>query len=172
MIDAVSSKLFLGPRPSLATMLNGRMLVQIGTYNANLQGNKGLPQNLVDWLVPSLDVSNFLANNRTAPDIVAIGFQELLPLPLGSEYESCFQVGRATTSNVFSASGPMFEARRTPSLYGRALIRVPHSRVLTTPRLAWPLGGTSRVGMNPPVLHQSITAYSQPSIFPTNSLLP
>lgn len=78
-------------------MLNGRILVQIGTYNANLQGNKGLPQNLVDWLAPSLEVSNFLANNRTAPDIVAIGFQELLPLHLGSEYESYFWVGRATS---------------------------------------------------------------------------
>jgi hypothetical protein len=66
-------------------MLNERILVQIGTYNANLQGSQGLPQNLVDWLAPSLKVTNFLVNNRTAPDIVAIGFQELLPLHLGSE---------------------------------------------------------------------------------------
>ena len=85
MIDAVGSKLQLGPCPSLDAMLNGRVLVQIGTYNANLQGNKGLPQDLVDWLAPSFEVSNFLANNRTAPDIVAIGFQELLPLHLGCE---------------------------------------------------------------------------------------
>lgn len=97
MIDAVSSKFQLRLLPSLVTMLNGRILVQIGTYNANLQGSKGLPQNLVDWLAPSLEVSNFLANNRAAPDIVAIGFQELLPLHLASEYESYFQVGRATS---------------------------------------------------------------------------
>ncbi len=105
MIDAVSSKFQLRLRSSLATMLNGRVLVQIGTYNANLQGSKGLPQNLVDWLVPSLEVSNFLANNQSAPDIVAIGFQELLPLHLASEYESCFQVARATSPllNAFSA---------------------------------------------------------------------
>ncbi|CCA73305.1 related to inositol polyphosphate phosphatase-Laccaria bicolor [Serendipita indica DSM 11827] len=64
-------------------MLNNRVTVQIGTYNANLQGHEGLPQNLVDWLVPSLKVSSFLANMRTAPDIVAIGFQELLPLQFG-----------------------------------------------------------------------------------------
>lgn len=64
-------------------MLDNRVVVQIGTYNANLQGHKGLPQNLVDWLAPSLTVSTFLSNMRTAPDIVAIGFQELLPLQLG-----------------------------------------------------------------------------------------
>ncbi|KAG8794031.1 hypothetical protein FRC17_008344 [Serendipita sp. 399] len=64
-------------------MLDNKITVQIGTYNANLQGHKGLPQNLVDWLQPSLTVSQFLANTRTAPDIVAIGFQELLPLQLG-----------------------------------------------------------------------------------------
>jgi hypothetical protein len=64
-------------------MLDNGVVVQIGTYNANLQGHNGLPQNLVDWLAPSLHVSTFLANTRTAPDIVAIGFQELLPLRLG-----------------------------------------------------------------------------------------
>lgn len=86
-------------------MLNGRVLVQIGTYNANLQGSKGLPQNLVDWLVPSLEVSNFLANNQAAPDIVAIGFQELLPLHFAREYELYFQVARTTSPmlDAFSA---------------------------------------------------------------------
>ncbi|KAG8819269.1 hypothetical protein FRC19_009988 [Serendipita sp. 401] len=64
-------------------MLENKITVQIGTYNANLQGHEGLPQNLVDWLQPSLTVSQFLGNTRTAPDIVAIGFQELLPLQLG-----------------------------------------------------------------------------------------
>ncbi|KAI6132129.1 inositol polyphosphate phosphatase [Pisolithus croceorrhizus] len=44
-----------------------RLLVQIGTYNTNLQAGAGLPQDL----------------NPRAPDIVAIGFQELLPLHLG-----------------------------------------------------------------------------------------
>ena len=105
MIEAVSSKFQLGLHSSLTTMLNGRVLVQIGTYNANLQGSNGLPQNLVDWLVPSLEVSNFLANNHAAPDIVAIGFQELLPLRFAREYEVYFQVVRATSPmlNAFSA---------------------------------------------------------------------
>lgn len=60
-----------------------RLLVQIASYNTNLQGVAGLPQDLVDWLAPTLQVSHFLAKERRAPDIVAVGFQELLPLHLG-----------------------------------------------------------------------------------------
>jgi len=60
-----------------------RLLVQIGTYNTNLQGGLGLPQDLVDWLSPTLQVSSFLSRQRRAPDIVVVGFQELLPLHLG-----------------------------------------------------------------------------------------
>jgi hypothetical protein len=63
-----------------------RVLVQIASYNTNLQGILGLPQDLVDWLAPTLQVSKFLANERRAPDIVAVGFQELLPLHLGRQY--------------------------------------------------------------------------------------
>ncbi|KAA1471206.1 DNase I-like protein [Dentipellis sp. KUC8613] len=58
-------------------------LVQLASYNTALQGLHGVPQDLVDWLSPTLDVSNFLARVPTAPDIVAVGFQELLPLHLG-----------------------------------------------------------------------------------------
>lgn len=64
-----------------------RLLVQIATYNTNLQGVLGLPQDLVDWLAPTLQVSSFLSKERRAPDIVAVGFQELLPLHLGRELE-------------------------------------------------------------------------------------
>lgn len=60
-----------------------RLLVQIASYNTNLQGVLGLPQDLVDWLSPTLQVSSFLSKERRAPDIVAVGFQELLPLHLG-----------------------------------------------------------------------------------------
>lgn len=60
-----------------------RLLVQIGTYNTNLQAGRGLPQDLVDWLAPSLQVSSFLSSEHRAADIVVIGFQELLPLHLG-----------------------------------------------------------------------------------------
>jgi hypothetical protein len=60
-----------------------RLLIQVGSYNTNLQGGAGVPQDLVDWLVPTLQVSSFLSKTQRAPDIVAIGFQELLPLHLG-----------------------------------------------------------------------------------------
>ncbi|KAF9454631.1 DNase I-like protein [Macrolepiota fuliginosa MF-IS2] len=60
-----------------------RLQVQIASYNTNLQGVLGLPQDLVDWLAPTLQVSHFLTPDRRAPDVVAVGFQELLPLHLG-----------------------------------------------------------------------------------------
>jgi hypothetical protein len=63
------------------------VLCLIATYNTNLQGNRGLPQDLVDWLTPTLHVSKFLGDThkkkRRAADLVAVGFQELLPLHLG-----------------------------------------------------------------------------------------
>ena len=65
---------------------NQRLLVQIATYNTNLQAERGLPQDLVDWLAPTLQVSRFLAREPRAPDIVVVGFQELLPLHLGCEF--------------------------------------------------------------------------------------
>ncbi|KAI9446488.1 Endonuclease/exonuclease/phosphatase [Lactarius indigo] len=60
-----------------------RLLVQIASYNTALQGLHGVPQDLVDWLSPTLKVSNFLSRGGRAPDIVAVGFQELLPLHQG-----------------------------------------------------------------------------------------
>ncbi|KAG9318822.1 Endonuclease/exonuclease/phosphatase [Chiua virens] len=63
--------------------MNERLLVQIGSYNTSLQAGPGLPQDLVDWLAPTLQVSSFLSKEQRAPDLVAIGFQELLPLHLG-----------------------------------------------------------------------------------------
>ena len=65
------------------TLHNEQLLVQIASYNTNLQGLLGLPQDLVDWLSPTFQVSSFLSTERRAPDIVAVGFQELLPLHLG-----------------------------------------------------------------------------------------
>ncbi|KAJ1310455.1 hypothetical protein OPQ81_007188 [Rhizoctonia solani] len=62
------------PEPSDSRSL----IVQIASYNTNLQGYQGVPQNLVDWLVPTLSASH----SRETPDIVAVGFQELLPLHL------------------------------------------------------------------------------------------
>ncbi|KAI0345315.1 skeletal muscle/kidney enriched inositol 5-phosphatase [Trametopsis cervina] len=64
-------------------MSDNRLLVQIASYNTNLQAERGVPQDLVDWLAPTLQVSSFLSREPRAPDIVAVGFQELLPLHLG-----------------------------------------------------------------------------------------
>ncbi|KAJ4487749.1 inositol polyphosphate phosphatase [Lentinula aciculospora] len=60
-----------------------QLLIQIASYNTALQGSTGLPQDLVDWLSPTLQVSSFLSHSPRGPDIVAVGFQELLPLHLG-----------------------------------------------------------------------------------------
>ncbi|KAI0699673.1 Endonuclease/exonuclease/phosphatase [Cytidiella melzeri] len=60
-----------------------RLLVQIASYNTNLQAERGVPQDLVDWLAPTFQVSSFLAREPRAPDVVAVGFQELLPLHMG-----------------------------------------------------------------------------------------
>ena len=65
-----------------------RLLVQIASYNTALQGLRGVPQDLVDWLSPTLKVSNFLSRQPRAPDIVAVGFQELLPLHQGRMYRT------------------------------------------------------------------------------------
>lgn len=65
-----------------------KLLVQIASYNTALQGFRGVPQDLVDWLSPTLKVSNFLSRGRRAPDIVAVGFQELLPLHQGCMYSA------------------------------------------------------------------------------------
>lgn len=67
-------------------MASERLLVQIASYNTNLQAERGLPQDLVDWLAPTFQVSRFLAREPRMPDIVAVGFQELLPLHLGCEH--------------------------------------------------------------------------------------
>jgi len=58
--------------------------VLIASYNTALQGNKGLPQDLVEWLTPALSPTHDLPpEDQEPPDFVAVGFQELLPLQLG-----------------------------------------------------------------------------------------
>jgi hypothetical protein len=76
----------------MSTGVADKLLVQIASYNTDLQGNSGLPQDLVDWLAPTLTVSSFLSHHRQAPDIVAVGFQELLPLHLGRTYNFLFKL--------------------------------------------------------------------------------
>lgn len=82
--------------------LPDRLLVQIASYNTNLQGVLGLPQDLVDWLAPTLQVSNFLFHQQRAPDIIAVGFQELLPLHLGRTSSSFVP---SFSSDIYTVSG-------------------------------------------------------------------
>lgn len=77
-----------------------RLLVQTASYNTNLQGDSGVPQDLVDWLSPTLQVSSFLAKEPRAPDIVAVGFQELLPLHLACK--STFTSSALSTPDIHS----------------------------------------------------------------------
>lgn len=87
----------LSTRPPEMTA-NDKLVVQIASYNTNQQGDTGLPQDLVDWLSPTLEVSSFLTHDRQAPDIVAVGFQELVPLHLGRTSVPSFIFGNSTRS--------------------------------------------------------------------------
>ncbi|KAJ3895721.1 inositol polyphosphate phosphatase [Lentinula edodes] len=74
-----------------------QLLVQIASYNTALQGSTGLPQDLIDWLSPTLQVSSFLSHSPRGPDIVAVGFQELLPLHLGLSGASKFVIDQRSS---------------------------------------------------------------------------
>jgi hypothetical protein len=60
--------------------------VQVGTFNCNLQGASSAAPDLTHWLVPTIGekseeyVQDANADGRSAPDLYAVGFQELLPL--------------------------------------------------------------------------------------------
>ena len=54
---------------------------------------------LVDWLSPTLQVSKFLSGGKRAPDMVAVGFQELLPLHRGRAYPNVIHLRARLTPN-------------------------------------------------------------------------
>jgi hypothetical protein len=85
-----------------ASSSSGRLLVQIASYNTALQGFRGVPQDLVDWLSPTLKVSKFLSREPRAPDIVAVGFQELLPLHQGRMYQTYSPLAHPVLAGMIS----------------------------------------------------------------------
>jgi hypothetical protein len=84
-----------------ADPISDRLLVQIASYNTALQGFRGVPQDLVDWLSPTLKVSKFLSRQPRAPDIVAVGFQELLPLHQGCMYRTALLLFDSSRLSVY-----------------------------------------------------------------------
>lgn len=70
------------------TSASAALRIQLATYNFNLQGTANPFPNFQSWLVPTLSETrneyslSSLTQGRDAPDIYAVGFQELLPLRL------------------------------------------------------------------------------------------
>lgn len=92
------------------------LLVQIASYNTNLQGVLGLPQDLVDWLSPTLQVSKFLSGGKRSPDIIAVGFQELLPLHIGRMYVRSSPLNYANFVFITISCRPIKSRSRQPRL--------------------------------------------------------
>jgi hypothetical protein len=57
------------------TTSDERLLVHLASYNTNVQPDHALPNDLADWL-------QAVQHTARPADIIAIGFQELLPLHL------------------------------------------------------------------------------------------
>lgn len=76
-------------RQSISVPSIDPLRIQIGTFNCNLQGSSSSSPDLTHWLVPTISEKSDDYNistevdGRPAPDIYAIGFQELLPLQDG-----------------------------------------------------------------------------------------
>lgn len=64
-------------------MVSPKYRVQCCTYNGHLLGLKlGSNPNLTAWLIPTLAEGSLEHLNSSPPDIVAVGFQEMIPLHL------------------------------------------------------------------------------------------
>ncbi|MCO5583286.1 hypothetical protein L7F22_037196 [Adiantum nelumboides] len=102
--------------------------VQVASFNCNLQGSSAVAPDLSHWLVPTLSEKDarFVAvdekQGRPAPDIYAVGFQELVDLPDG-----------------FSGNAAMLSAIKRTDLAIRRAIRP--QAATTRPDGMYPPGG-------------------------------
>lgn len=110
-----------------ASASHAPLRVQVGSYNFNLQGTTVPFPNLQSWLVPTLSetrteyTSTSMSAGRDAPDIYAVGFQELLPLHM-----------------AFADSTRAYEVREHTSREIRRAVR--HHAAVTRPDGMYPSG--------------------------------
>lgn len=98
--------------------------VQIGTFNCNLQGSSSASPDLTHWLVPTLSEKNSAYNTnpnsdgRQAPDLYAVGFQELLPLSDGfADNVSAREAINKTDQSIRRAIRPQSALTRSDGRY-------------------------------------------------------
>lgn len=98
--------------------------VQIGTFNCNLQGSSSTSPDLTHWLVPTVSEKSTAyttspnVDGRTAPDIYAVGFQELLPLHDGfANNERAHEAINKTDRSIRRAIRPQSALTRKDGKY-------------------------------------------------------
>ena len=83
-------------------MPSPRFRVQCCTYNGHLTGHKS-EDDITSWLIPTLDEGSDDYTSDEPPDIVAIGFQEMIPLVCLSASVTVSQHGLTTPLRSTSA---------------------------------------------------------------------
>jgi phosphatidylinositol-bisphosphatase len=98
--------------------------VQIGTFNCNLQGSSSVSPDLTHWLVPTISEKSAAYNTtsdqdgRTAPDLYAVGFQELLPLHDGfANNGAAYEAITKTDRSIRRAIRPQAALTRKDGMY-------------------------------------------------------
>ncbi|KDN44124.1 DNase I-like protein [Tilletiaria anomala UBC 951] len=120
--------------------------VQIGTFNYNLRGSSQYDTpDLQPWLIPTVEEDpdsgySTTGGPRDAPDIFAVGFQELMPLHMGFlGTGSLFSTGNSSSSDE-EGGGAAGQVLRDTDTEIRRAVR-PHSAVVSGDGLYPPGGG-------------------------------
>ncbi|UZJ57131.1 hypothetical protein CBS101457_006451 [Exobasidium rhododendri] len=113
-------------RQSMSAPDNGALRIQIGTFNCNLQGSSSASPDLTHWLVPTISEKNLSystasdsnSDGRAAPDLYAVGFQELLPLSDGfANNEKALEAVGKTDQSIRQAIRPQAALTRSDGKY-------------------------------------------------------